>query len=97
MDRMEHIHGKLYDGDKVLVEGIDGYLGHHDRHKGMKSYFGYFEMDAERLKGVDHNNPYRLVLDDGRSAMIFADILPSNKPGQVMAEFHVTGQMRKGL
>lgn len=97
MDRMEHIHGKLLDGDRVLIEDVDGYLGAHAKHNGHKSYFGYFEMPADRLKAVDQSCPYKLLLDDGRCGMVFTDILPSNKPGLMMAEFHVTGQLRRGL
>src|SRR4051794_26953357 len=44
MDRMEHIRGKLLeeDGEKVLIEEVDGYLGSHPRRDGSKIYFGYF-------------------------------------------------------
>ncbi len=95
MDRMEHFHGKLLEGDQILLEDIDGYLGHHDRKNGMKTYFGYFELPTERTKAINDRNTYKLVLDDGRCASIFTDIHPTNHPGQSVAEFHVSGSLRK--
>lgn len=97
MDRMEHIHGKLYaeDGTKVIVDSIDGYLGFHSRPNGSKSYFGYFELPREQTKEIDVNAPCRLVLDDGRVGDIYADVHPSNSPGKMLAEFHVTGKMHE--
>ena len=97
MDRMEHIHGKLLadNGARVLLEQVDGYLGYHSRKNGMKTYFGYFELPPEDTKRLDQNSPYRLVLDDGRIADIYADIHASNVPGKMVAEFHVTGNLKK--
>ena len=91
MDRMEHIHGKLCSGETVLMDDIDGYIGCHARPNGRKSYFGYFEAPSDKFKGLNHNSPYKLVLDDGRCAEIYADIHASNAPGRSVAEFHVTG------
>lgn len=95
MERMEHFHGKLLEGDRVLLDDVDGYIGHHERKKGVKSYFGYFEFPADKSKAVDGKSQYKLVLDDGRFGSIFTDILPTNHPGKVMAEFHITGNLRK--
>jgi len=94
---MEHIHGKLLaeDGDRVLLDRVDGYLGFHARKNGSKSYFGYFELSPEHTKGLDRNASYRLVLDDGRVGNIYADVHPSNAPGKLVAEFHVTGNLHK--
>jgi hypothetical protein len=97
MDRMEHICGKLLaeDGVKVLLDRLDGYLGCHDRPHGGKTYFGYFEVPTDKTKGLDLNSPYRLVLDDGRTANIFADIRPNPLSGVLVAEFHVTGDLHR--
>ncbi len=91
MDHMEHIHGKPCEGDTVLLDDVDGYLGCHARPNGRRSYFGDFEAPTEKVKKLDQNNSYRLVLDDGRCAEIFADIHPATTPGKAVAEFHVTG------
>ena len=95
MDRMEHISGKIVDGDRLVVDYSDGYLGCHDIGKGRKSYFGYFELPSERLASLDQATRYRLVLSDGRAADIFAEVLPSNTPGLSLAEFHVSGMLKK--
>jgi len=90
MDRMEHFHGKLCQGERILAEGIDGYLGFHARPNGIKSWFGYFEMPSESCKAIDPKSSCKLVLDDGRAGEIFADFHPSNHPGQSLAEFHIS-------
>ena len=95
MDRMEHIRGKLLDGERVVLNEVDGFLGHHDKPNGRKSYFGYFELPTEQLAGVEHNSSYHLALSDGRGASIFTEIVASNKPGMSLAEFHVTGALTK--
>jgi hypothetical protein len=97
MDRMEHIHGKLLadDEDRVLVDSVDGYLGFHPRKNGTKSYFGYFEVPPEKSIAIDKNCTCRLVLDDGRHGEIYADVHPCNVPGKVLAEFHVSGDLKK--
>ncbi len=94
---MEHIHGKLLanDDDKVVIDEVDGYLGSHPRKNGSPSYFGYFELPPEKSKGLDQNTAFRLVLDDGRKGAIYADVHPSNRPGTMVAEFHVTGTLKK--
>jgi hypothetical protein len=97
MHRMEHIHGKLLaeDGEKVVLESLDGYLGCHDRPHGGKTYFGYFEVPPNKTKGLELNSPYRLILNDGRSGDIFADIRTSPLSGVLVAEFHVTGELHR--
>ena len=97
MERMERIRGKLMadDGSKVLLDKVDGYLGYHARKNGSKSYFGYFEVPPDNSNGLNQNSSYRLVLDDGRVGDIYADVHPSNMPGKMVAEFHVTGNLRK--
>ena len=93
MDRMERFHGKLLaeDGAKVLLEDLEGYLGSHPRRNGSRTYFGFFDFPPEKRKAFDDDATYRLVLDDGRSGAIYADVHPSQTPGQLVAEFHVEG------
>lgn len=94
MERMEHIRGKLLDGEEVVLEGVDGYLGYND-HRGRKSFFGYFEAPSDMLRRLRHETCYRLVLNDGRKADVYTEVVPSNHEGTSVAEFHVSGGFRK--
>lgn len=94
MERMEHIRGKILEGDTVVIDPIDGYLASHE-HKGRKTLYGYFEMPSEQLKILNHQTSYRLVLSDGRKGTIYTEIVPSNAAGKSVAEFHVTGTLKK--
>ncbi len=95
---MEHIHGKLLaeDGEKVLLDEVDGYLGSHPRRDGSPMYFRLLqEIPTGKTKGLDVNSPYRLVLDDGRIGDIYADVHPNHLSGTIVAEFHVTGNLKR--
>lgn len=94
MERMEHIRGRLLDGEQVVLDGVDGYLANNDHH-GRKSYFGYFEAPTDLLGRLRQESCYRLVLSDGRSADVYTAVVPSNKAGNSMVEFHVSGGVRK--
>jgi len=91
---MEHIRGRILDGENVVLETVDGYLASHD-HKGRKTLYGYFEMPSEQLKVLNHETCYRLVLADGRKANIYTEIVPSNVAGRSVAEFHISGGLKK--
>ena len=95
MDRMEPIRGKLLaeDGGKVLLDEVEGYLGSHPRRDGSRTYFGFFGVPPAKSKGFDADATYRLVLDDGRTGEIYADVHPSQVPGALVAEFHVAGNL----
>jgi hypothetical protein len=94
MERMEHIRGKLLDGEQVVLEGVDGYLACND-HRGRKSFYGYFEAPTDVLRRLRHETCYRLILNDGRKADVYTEIVPSNSAGNSVAEFHVTGGLKK--
>jgi hypothetical protein len=94
MEKMEHIRGKILDGDTVVLASVDGYLASHD-HKGRKTLYGYFEMPTEELKVLNQETCYRLVLSDGRKANIYTEIVPSNVAGKSVAEFHISGGLKK--
>ncbi len=94
MERMEHIRGKILDGEQTVLDPVDGYLACHE-HKGRKTYYGYFEMASEALKVLSHSTCYRMVLSDGRKADIYTEIVPSNIAGKSIAEFHISGFLRK--
>jgi hypothetical protein len=94
MEKMEHVRGKILEGEQILLDAVDGYLACHE-HKGRKTFYGYFEMASELLKVLNHETCYRLVLSDGRKANIYTEIVPSNVAGKSIAEFHVTGGLKK--
>lgn len=94
MERMEHIRGTLADGERIVLEEIDGYLACHDRN-GRKTLYGYFEMPTDRLRELSQQICYRLILNDGRKANVYTEVVPSNVQGNSIAEFHVSGAFRK--
>jgi len=94
MERMEHIRGKILEGEQTVLDPVDGYLACHD-HKGRKTFYGYFEMPSDQLKALRHETCYRLILNDGRKANIYTEIVPSNVAGNSVAEFHVSGGLKK--
>ncbi|MGC8643763.1 MAG: hypothetical protein ACP5XB_28215 [Isosphaeraceae bacterium] len=94
MERMEHIRGKIVEGQTTLIDPVDGYLASHE-HKGRKTLYGYFEMSSEQLRILNHETCYRLILADGRKGNIYTEIVPSNIAGKSVAEFHVSGMFKK--
>ena len=40
MERMEHIRGKILEGEQIVIDPVDGYLASHD-HKGRKTFYDY--------------------------------------------------------
>ena len=94
MERMEHIRGKILEGETTVIDPVDGYLASHE-HKGRKTLYGYFEMPSEQLSILNHQTCYRLVLRDGRKASIYTEIVPSNVAGKSVAEFHVSGTLKR--
>jgi hypothetical protein len=95
MERMEHFRGKLLDGEQVVIDLVDGYLGCHAMESGRKTWFGYFELSAEQRAQVNSGVRYNLNVSDGRSCDLYFDIHPSNAPGKYTAEFQVTGQVKE--
>lgn len=96
MEKMEHFReARLMDGDLVVMESIEGHLGHHVKSGGRKQYFGYFELHSHQH--IEAGAHYQLVLSDGRVAEINAsDVRNSDVPGSDLhvAEFYVVGDIR---
>lgn len=95
MDRMDHLRGKLLEGDQAVVDPLDVYLGSRAVSSGQKKWFGYFEMTAEQRTRVNPGVRYQMVLDDGRSGEFYVDIHPSNSPGHFTAEFQLIGPIKE--
>jgi hypothetical protein len=97
MDKMEHFReAKLYDGDALLIEHLDGHIGCHQKSPTRKQWHGYFELTADQH--IPPGVHYRLVLTDGRTAEInAAEVQNSDVPGSHIhvAEFYVVGELKK--
>jgi hypothetical protein len=65
---MQEFSGNILDGDKVLVEGIEGILLVNAPPGRTKSWHGTFNLPAG--KHIKVGGTYRLELDDGRSGKI---------------------------
>ena len=96
MERMEHFReARLLDGETVVLERVEGYLGSHIKAHGRKQWHGYFELASDQH--VTSGARYQLVFPDGRIAEInAADIRGSDVPGRHthVAEFYVIGDIR---
>ena len=96
MEHTEHFRGaKLMDGDRVVLESVDGHLSSRQRSKTRTEWFGYFELNDEQH--IPPGSHYQLFLQDGRNAEIFAeDLQQSEVPGKHIhiAMFYVVGDLR---
>lgn len=95
MEKMEHFReARLLEGERVVMEGLDGHLGFHARSGGRKEWYGYFELpDSQHLEAGVH---YDLILEDGRKAEIYAgDVQGSHEPGKKhVTMFYVIGDIQ---
>lgn len=96
MERMEHFRdARLLDGETLVLDRVEGYLGVHVKAHGRKQWHGYFELaDDQHVAAGAH---YQLQLADGRTAEInAADVPGSDVPGRRVhvAEFYVIGEIR---
>jgi len=94
MERMERIRGTLVAGDQIVLDEFDGHLASVENH-GRTTYYGFFELPTERLAKLDHQTCYQMRLRDGRNAHVYAQVVPSNVQGNSVAQFHVSGPLRK--
>jgi len=93
---MQHIRGRLKDGDRVLFDGVTGYL---EDQGGPSPAGGRLEIHqggllANHLPG---DRPYRLELDDGRAATIdLTKVHASNSAGIAYVDFRLAGELTAG-
>ena len=90
---MEHVRGKLVDGDKVLHEDLDIALNHVETTKGSKQYMGCFQVQ-QAPKELKTNGPFQLHLDDGRVGS-FTNPRIQPRPAGVKVSFTLDGSPRK--
>ena len=94
MDRVEHIRGKIFQDEQLVLDQVDGFLNCHEK-QGRKTFYGTFELGNDQCKLLNPATSYRLVLADGRKCSFYVEIVPSNVQGKSIAEFHVTGGFKK--
>lgn len=96
MSHMEHFRdGKLFEGERLVIEGLEGELAYREKSGGRKQWFGYFEVGSQTQ--IAAGSHYNLKLPDGRHAEINAsDIRNSDVPGKAThaVEFYVVGEVR---
>lgn len=95
MERMEHFRGQLFNGDQVLLDSVEGYLGCHAKSGGQKTWFGNFELPADQRGSLSPSTRYRLAMIDGRSGDLYVDVHDSNTPGKCTAEFQLIGALKE--
>lgn len=85
----------LWCDDRLMLEGVEGYLGYREKAGRRKEWHGYFLIGSEH-----HLNPemrYTLTLSDGTSATIRGSDITACEAddGQRHAvEFYVIGEFR---
>lgn len=95
MERMERIRGSLVDAeDQIVLREFDGHLASVDN-RGRMTHYGYFEMPTEQLTVLNPQTCYHLHLHDGRKATVYTQVVPSNVQGNSVAQFHVSGPLKK--
>ena len=65
MDRTEQFRGRLIDGDRVLIEPLQGYLKTHNKTAGQAEWSGYFEFPPEVRDALTVGGLWHLVHVDG--------------------------------
>lgn len=96
MDRMEHFRGRLWAGDHVLMEHVEGHLKTKVKPNSANGeWTGHFEFPSESRPLFEDGVRYRLCLIDGRSGHIHL-LIKDEEPGEALcAKFHGLGSIRR--
>ncbi len=96
MDRTEHFRGRLWAGDLVLMDHVEGRLKTKVKPNSVNGeWTGHFHFPAEIRPQFADGVRYRLTLIDGRSGhirLLFKDECEGEAP---CASFHGTGTARR--
>ncbi len=96
MDRMEHFRGRLWAGDEVLMDHVEGHLKTKAKPNSPNGeWTGHFVFPAEIRPRFEDGARYRLVLIDGRSGHIHLLIHEAQEEDGPQAQFHGTGTARR--
>ena len=95
MDRTEHFRGRLWAGDQVLMDQVEGHLKTKLKPNSPKGeWTGHFSFPAEVRSQFAAGVRYRLTLIDGRSGHIHLLVKDESEGEQPTASFHGTGNVR---
>ena len=96
MDRTEHFRGRLWAGDQVLMDHVEGHLKSKPRPNSVNGeWTGHFEFPAEIRPQFADGVRYRLILIDGRSGHIHLLLKDEGDGVTPTASFHGTGTARR--
>lgn len=96
MDRTEHFRGRLWAGDQVLLDHVEGHLRTKVRPNSvLGEWTGHFGFPEEFVSQFEDGVRYRLCLIDGRSGQIHL-LVKEIQPGEPgYANFHGQGTARR--
>jgi hypothetical protein len=96
MDRTEHFRGRLWAGDQVLMEHVEGHLKTRPKpNSGNGEWTGHFTFPVELRPQFIDGVRYRLTLIDGRSGHIHLLIKEEAEERGPQASFHGIGTARR--
>jgi hypothetical protein len=89
---MEHVRGRILDGDTVLHENLDISVSIDESPSGHKSFHGFFGLPLGPTKMMaDHT--FRLALEDGRSGEIVVKEIEMSSNGPTRVRFTGSGPL----
>ncbi len=96
MDRTEHFRGRLWVGDHVLLDHVEGFLKSKPKPNSPNGeWTGHFELPPESRSQFEEGTRYRLCLIDGRSGHIHLMIKDEAPDEPAKANFHGLGSVRR--
>jgi hypothetical protein len=96
MDRTEHFRGRLWAGDQVLMDHVEGHLKTKVRPNSANGeWTGHFSFPPEVRPQFVEGLRYRLTLIDGRSGHIHLLVKEECEGEEPCASFHGTGTARR--
>jgi hypothetical protein len=90
---MQHLSGRLKDGDRILFDGLTGYL---EDQGGPSPAGGRSEIHQGGLLAnhLPADHPYRLELEDGRAGTIEpTTVHATNSAGIAYLEYRPVGEL----
>lgn len=96
MDRTEHFRGRLWAGDHVLMDHVEGHLKTKVKPNSANGeWTGHFSFPAEIRNRFEDGVRFRLILIDGRAGhihLLVKDVAEGETPS---ASFHGIGSVRR--
>ena len=96
MDRTEHFRGRLWAGDHVILDHVEGHLSTKKKANSPNGeWTGHFPIPPEIRPQFEEGVRYRLCLIDGRSGHIHLLIKEADLEEPPKASFHGLGSARR--